>query len=198
MPHSKVYSRLSLNIDFGAAITIFGYQFSIGFDLTEWHLSFEHFDGVGYLLFIGPLSLEILDATKYKEEEDPAIARLKETVFESEKETAKYFVELQRERDAHEQDQVRLAGCGIAAQGYGDKPDPTSYSYSAAYEDVYKLNIKYKQALNEIDRLRKKLPGVKNVKPKSLSAGKSRGTSKSNRKTNGKTQNSSSHKGRRS
>lgn len=183
MSHHRTYTRLSSSIDFGAALTLFGYQVSFGFDLTEWHLTFEHFDGVGYLFYFGPLSFEILDATKYKETEEvnPLIAELQDQVFEREKEAAKYYSSLVLEREAHEQDQVRLAGCGIAAQGYGDKPDPTSYSYSASYEDVYNLHVKYKQALNEIDKLRKKLPKGDKNGPKNLSTGKPRRKSKSNK-----------------
>lgn len=143
----------------------------------------DHQEGLGYLLCVGPIALDILDATKYTPPVDSAIAPLKFELFKQEKLAATYCVELDQTKKALEQETVRLANCGVASIGAGDAPDPLNYDYSAAYESTYLLYKKYKQALRVIEDLKRgrgryksiaeKKEG-KNVKNKSLSTRKSR------------------------
>jgi hypothetical protein len=182
---NKKPSRWTCKLDFGFAVTLFGYQIGASFDLTEWHLIFDHYEGIGYLIYFGPIAFDILDSTKVDTLVDPAIAPLKNEIFEQEKLAARYYVELEQTKQALGQETVRLSGCGVAAIGAGTPPDPANYGYSAAYEATYILYTKYKQALTTIDQLqvrleahrnkekKEKKTGVKNVKDKSLPARKS-------------------------
>jgi hypothetical protein len=184
-PKDKLSSRWTCKLDFGFAVTLFGYQIGFSFDLIEWHLVFDHYKGIGYLIYFGPIAFDILDSTKLTPIVDPAIAPLKYEIFEQEKLAAKYYVELEQTKKALEQETVRLAGCGVAAIGAGTPPDPANYGYSAAYEAIYILYKKYKQALTTLDQLqvrleahrnkekKEKKTGDKNVKSKSLPTRKS-------------------------
>jgi len=167
----KATSRWACSLDFGFAITLFGYQIGFSFDITEWHIMFDHFEGVGYLIYFGPIAFDILDATKYKErpsERDLLCATILENY-------GKVSTELAQEKTAHLQDIARLAACGATAEGWGEELDPVNPKYSDAHKKTLILLVKYKQALKEIEKLRNKLGG-KNGKNKSLS------TRKSNRK----------------
>lgn len=48
----------------------------------------------------------------------------------------RYVAELTSEL---ERERVRLAGCGVAALGYGEKLEPGTYGHSASYDDVMRL-----------------------------------------------------------
>ena len=156
LPH-KVLSRWSCGFDFGLAFTLFGYQFGFSFDLTEWHLMWEHYDGVGYLLCVGPIVLDILDATNYTDPVEKVIQDLRDTLQDINEVVSDLY--------------VRLAACGGTAKGSIGSLSPEHVEYSDAQNEVAILFKKYKQALLEIEKLRKK-QGGKNVKGKSLSTGR--------------------------
>jgi hypothetical protein len=130
----KTLSRWSCGFDFGFAITLMGYQFGFSFDLTEWHLMAEHHEGVGYLVCLGPIALDILDATEYIDPAEKVIQDLRDTLDATNETVDELY--------------VKIAAC--------------------AQNETARLFIKYTQALEVIEKLRKK-QGGKNVKGKSLS-----------------------------
>lgn len=46
-----------------------------------------------------------------------------------------------------EQLEVQLAGCGVAALGYGEELEKDTYGWSPSYEQVRELWIKYEKLL---------------------------------------------------
>jgi hypothetical protein len=49
---------------------------------------------------------------------------------------------------------VQLAGCSVAALGYGEDLSPDAYGYSASYDDVMRLRKRAEQAEAERDKYR--------------------------------------------
>lgn len=154
----KTLSRWSCGLDFGFAVTLMGYQIGISFDLTEWHLMAEHYEGVGYLFCLGPIALDILDATEYIDPTEKVIQELRTTLDASDEIVDGLY--------------IKLAACGFTAKGVIGKLEAEKPEYSDAQNETAILFKKYTQALEVIEKLRKK-QGGKNVKGKNLPAGKS-------------------------
>jgi len=69
--------------------------------------------------------------------------------------TKEALADVERLKKELEQERVRLAGCGVAALGYGEELSKDSYGFSASYQDVLNLRKKYE---SEVERLKKGSP----------------------------------------
>lgn len=143
---NKQSKRWSFGIDFGFALMAFGYQVGVSFDITEWHLTWDYFPGVGFLVCLGPLYFDALDATQYDNEENNEIKDLEHN--------------LELAHEAQDQLYVKLAACGITARGEWGHLEPTQVEYSDAQNCIADLFQKYTQALKEVEMLRNKLVKV--------------------------------------
>jgi|ERR1035437_1461071 hypothetical protein len=160
-----LHSRLSFALDFGFSIMLFGYEIEVAFDLFEWHLKSSETLPVFMYLWFGPFYFGVTDSTIRVldfDEKDANIAQLC-------KDLKATSIRLLQEEKEKEQLRGQLAGCSVAAGGYGEKLDPGAYGHSNSYDEVRLLHVKYMQALKLIEKIRgkkepKRTPKVRKVK----------------------------------
>lgn len=158
--NEKSPSRWSFGVETLFSFTIFGYKFDFDFDLFSWHFGATELLPIRMDICFGPFYFGFTDITIRELEEPTTKDLLLEQLVKTSQEQYKKINELEYslafEKDEVEQLRVQLAGCAVAAQGYGEKLDRGTYGYSLSYEDTRLLYVKYRQALSLIEKLRGK------------------------------------------